>query len=193
MPDKNSQVDYHALATKHGGTPSAEFPPELERVEGSIDPRFVVGPPRTGYGGKPAAANVAGNEPHTVEINDPKAFNSDPAGIKAHEMIHLWYNQLPPKLRQAPPDNPQNPYDLSHIFEWRQQGKTLTTIPQEAAAAIVQNYVEVPHARKALQPWIDDLSKTPLSVMEPTDPNSPTINRKVRPPLPPVEAYTTQK
>lgn len=186
MPDK----DYAKLAAKHGGKPSQKtLPPALTRVEESLRPELKIGPMRIGYGSS-AISSVAHHEPHVIEINDQKLFSENPVGIIGHELIHLWHNQLPGPLQNATPaDNPANPYDLSDIFEWRKQGKTLATIPNEAAAAIVQNYIEVPHARPILQPWIDDLNKTPLSIMEPTDPAAITINRKVRPPLPPIDAY----
>lgn len=168
----------------------AAVPYELNRLKGTLGVNVVAGKPFKGYGGKDVIASVAPNEPHQIEVNDKDKWNQAPIQELSHEMVHLWQSQLPGPLRNAaPPDDPNHPYDLSKIDEWRKQGKTLATIPREVAARIVQTYAADPSQRAKLQPWIDDLKSTPLSVMDPTGPNDATINRHPRAPIPPPEAY----
>jgi len=166
--------------------PKAEIPPALARLEKALGVNYVLGQRRQGYGGADAIASVGEHEPHTIEVNDLSRFKNATQQTKAHELIHLWRNQLPGKLiKDAMPDNPENPYDLSNLNNWRKQGKTLATIPQEAAAYLMQKYTADPKSRKALQPWVDDLNVIPLSVEEPTAPDSPALNMNIRPPSPP--------
>lgn len=169
----------------------AKFPPELERVQQAVGAEFVQGKPFAGYGGKPVIASVAPNEPHKIEINDKGKWNQAPIQEKAHELTHLWQNQLPPKLQENMPADGQHPYDLSNIDTLRSQGIKLHQLPREQAARIVQEWVANPSARARLQPWIDDMRTTPLSVMQPTGPNDKEINRNPRAPVPPVEAYAS--
>jgi hypothetical protein len=161
--------------------PKAQIPPELSRLEETLNAKFVRGKP---YGD--AVASVGPHEPHTIEINDSDKFAQGPKQVKAHEMTHIWRNQLPgPLIKNALPDDPKNPYDLSKLDEWRKQGRTLATIPQEAAAFAIQKWTADPSSRKQLQPWVNDLNIIPLSVEEPTSPNDKGINMKIRPPIPP--------
>lgn len=199
MPDKS----YSEIAAKHGGTstpaqstakqhesPEAMIPPEVQRIQDAVQARFVQGKPFKGYGGESVIASVAENEPHVIEVNDKARWNQAPLQERAHEVIHLWQSQLPGGLRNAaPPDDPNHPYDMSKVDEWRAQGKNLATIPREVAARVIQTWVADPSQRKKLQPWMDDLTKIPLSTMDATGPNDKTINTHPRLPVPPPEAY----
>lgn len=186
-------VDYKTLAAKHGSLYSihesadAIIPPAVQRIQDAVGAEFKLGKPLPDGG----VASVGEHEARTVEINDPQKFAQGPQQTKAHEITHLWQNSLPGKTQTAiPPDNPKAPYDLSNIDQLRTKGHTLATIPREQAAAIVQTYTADPSQRKRLQPWIDDMNRTPLSIMMPTGPQDKTINRNVRPPIPPLEGYS---
>ncbi len=170
----------------------SDFPPALERVQHAIGVRYVAGPPEINAHGSRAIASVGLHEPHIVEINDQENFNRGRLQTQGHEIVHLWRNNLPgPIQAKGLPDNPSRPYDISNVDQLRAQGHTLATIPQEQAATIVQTYIADPSQRKRLQPWIDDMNTTPLSVMNATDPQQRGINTTPRPPAPPIEAWTT--
>ena len=198
-----ARPNYAEIAKKHRGSvhavipaqqtdTSEHFPPELSRLVGSVDPNIVTGKPYDGPYGK-AIASVPAHDPHRVEINDPARYAQDPTQIKGHEVMHLIQNQLSgPQEKAIPPDDPNHPYDLGNLDTLRKQGKTLLNLPREQQATVIQRWIAVPADRQKLQPWIDDLGKTQLSIMEPTDPSSKTINRAVRPPLPPLDAYKGQ-
>jgi hypothetical protein len=172
------------------GEKGSYFPPELSRIEHAIGPEYRRGNPLPDGG----IASVAEHEPRIIEINDTRKFAQGKEQTKAHELLHLTQNQLAGGAqRLIPPDNPKAPYDISKIDQLRKQGKTLFTIPREMSATVIQTYVADPTQRKRLQPWVDDLVKTPLSIMQPTEPNDKTINRNVRPPIPPQEAYSPIK
>ena len=186
--------NFAEIAAKHGGTsepaPNQDFPPSLERVREAVDVRFKQGKPERGYGGGDVIASVAENEPHVIEINNPQRYAQGKAQINAHELTHLWRNQLPPSIRKAAmPVDQNHPYDIESAEKLRSQGHNLATVPEEMAAAIVQRYIALPAERKRWQPWIDDMGKVPLSSMQPTGPNDKTINMMPRAPIPPVEAY----
>jgi hypothetical protein len=190
-------INYHELAKKHNSigsiapheSPSAIIPPELQRVENAVGVQYKLGKP---VEGSDSIASVAENEPHIIQVNNKARWNQSPAQVKAHEITHLWQAQLPGGIQsKILPDNPKNPYSLDRIDELRKQGHTLATLPREVGATIVQMYVADPSQRKRLQPWIDDMANTPLSIMQPTSPSDKKINRTVRPPLPPIEAYLT--
>lgn len=189
-------IDYVSLAKQHGAIHSAHesdqaaFPPELERIRSAVGIQFGKGPPNVNDKGESAVASVGVNEPHLLEINDPVKFAQAPVQTTAHELVHLYLNQLPGKLREAiPPDDPKHPYDISKADEWRAQGKKLWQLPQEVAATLIQRWVAMPQERARLQPWIDDLRSAPLSVVNPTAPNSPDLVTSPRPPIPPIEGY----
>ena len=195
MPTPATPPNYADLAKKQGGysiTSSREdknamIPPQLSRLEGSLGIQFVQGPPRDNG---EAIASVAPHEPHQIEINDHARFAQGPLQTKAHEITHLLQNQLPGGLQsQILPDDPNHPYSLENLDALRKQGHTFATLPREVGATVVQRWVARPQDRPRLQQWIDDIGKTPLSIMQPTGPNDKTINRNVRPPIPPQEAY----
>lgn len=166
--------------------------PAVERVENAVQARFVVGKPLAGSYRQPAIASVGEHEPHTVEINDPAQFRCGGLQTKGHEIVHLWRNNLPGPIQKAGlPDNPKDPYNISNIDQLRAKGHTLATVPQEVAAMIVQTYIADHSQRKRLQVWIDDMNKTPLSVMNATTPGQRGINTTPRPPAPPIEAWTS--
>jgi hypothetical protein len=167
------------------------LPPAVSRVEHAIGVRYVLGPALPGSYREPAIASVGEHEPHVVEINDLAKFKQGVQQTRGHEIVHLWRSNLPgPIQAKALPDNPQNPYDISQIDALRAKGYTLATIPEEQAATIVQTYIADPSSRKRLQLWIDDMNKTPLSVMNATSPSNKTLNTTVRAPVPPIEAWT---
>jgi hypothetical protein len=170
----------------------AALPPALERIKNAIGVRFAQGQRLAGPGGTEAIASVAEHEPHLIEINDPARFRQGPLQTEGHEIVHLWRANLPGPIQAAGlPDNPAHPYDISDLEALRAKGYTLATIPQEQAAAAIQRYIADPASRKRLQPWVDDLNRTPLSLMNPTSPAQKGINVTPRPPAPPVEAWTT--
>jgi hypothetical protein len=194
MPAQAAQpVDYHALAAKHGSLGSiyegsnVTIPPAVQRIQSAIGVQYKQGKPLPDG----AIASVGEHEPKIVEINDVKKFAQGPEQTASHELTHIWQNNLPPKIQAAIPSDPSKAkYDISNVDQLRAQGKTLSTIPREQAATIIQTWVADPSQRKRLQPWLDDMVSTPLSVMMPTSPDAKTINRQVRPPIPPPEAYT---
>ena len=184
---------YAELAKKHGATTSIHeselnsLPPEIMRIEGAVKPQIVQGKP---YGD--AIATVAEHEPHKIEINDPERFRKGSAQTIGHELTHLLMANLSGKvISQIPPDSKTKPYDISGIEQLRAQGKKLWQLPQEQAATIVQTYVADPSQRARLGPWIQDLNNAPLSVEQPTSPNSKGIISAIRPPVPPIQAYSS--
>jgi hypothetical protein len=182
----------HEQTSQIAESPETNLPPEVERIAGAVNPRFVPGPARIGYGGKPMIASVEEHEPHRVEINNPALFHQGERQLKGHEIVHLWRSNLPgPIQSKALPENLNDPYNISNIDQLRAKGYDLSTIPQEMAATIVQTYIAVPSERKRLQTWMDDMNKIPLSLVKPTAPNSPGLNTKARPPVPPIEAWTS--
>lgn len=168
------------------------LPPAVGRIEEAVQARYVTGKPLAGSYKQAAIASVGKHEPHTVEINDPAKFSRGVLQSKGHEIVHLWRNNLPGPIQAAAlPDNPKDPYNISNIDQLRAKGYTLATIPQEMAAMIVQTYIADPKQRKRLQIWIDDMNKTPLSVVNATSPNQKGINTTPRPPVPPIEVWTS--
>ena len=196
------QIDYHALAAKHGATSSvapyvahesqkAVIPPELERIQNAIGVQYKLGKP---VSGSDSIASVGEHEPHVIQINDKARWNQGPQQVKGHEIIHLWASNLPPKIRAGIPlddPDPKKRYDISDVDKLRSSGHTLATIPQEKAATIIQTWIADPSQRKRLQPWMDDLTRIPLSVEQPTSPSDKGIVSAIRPPAPPIEAYIT--
>lgn len=167
----------------------AELPPQIQRIEDGLKVRYVKGQP---YGN--AIASVGEHDPRTIVVNDVDRFNKGPLQTRGHEIVHLWRNNLPgPIQKMAMPDNASDPYNISKIDDLRAKGYNLATIPQEMAATIVQTYIADPSQRKKLQPWIDDMDKIPMSVVEGTDPGQKGINTAPRPPMPPTESYRQLK
>ena len=167
----------------------AELPPQIQRIEDGLKVRYVKGQP---YGN--VIASVGEHDPRTIEVNDVDRFNKGPLQTRGHEIVHLWRNNLPgPIQKMAMPDNASDPYNISKIDDLRAKGYNLATIPQEMAATIVQTYIADPSQRKKLQPWIDDMDKIPMSVVEGTDPGQKGINTAPRPPMPPTESYRQLK
>ena len=188
-----ARPNYAEIAKKHRGSvhavipaqqtdTSEHFPPELSRLVGSLDPKFVKGKPLPDGG----IASVNEGDAHTIEINNPTEYAKDPTQVKGHELTHLWEQAIPPPLaKQIPPDTKTGTYDISNLDALRKQGVTFLHLPREKQATIIQQWIARPSDRKRLQPWIDDMGKVPLSIMEPTDPSAKELNRHVRPPLPP--------
>ncbi len=170
---------------------AAIIPPELERIENAVGVQYKLGKP---VEGSESIASVGEHEPHVIEINDKDRWNQGPKQSKGHEIIHLWKSNLPPKIQaMIPPDDPdpKKRYDISDADKLRATGHTLATIPQEKAATIIQTWIADPSQRKRLQPWMDDLTRIPLSVEKPTSPSDKGIVSEIRPPIPPIEAYLT--
>jgi lysozyme len=170
---------------------AAIIPPELQRIENAVGVQYKLGKP---VEGSDSIASVGEHEPHVIEINDKTRWNQGPRQTKGHEIVHIWKNNLPAKMQAAiPPDDPdpKKRYDISDADTLRAMGNTLVTIPQEKAATIIQTWIADPSQRKRLQPWMDDLTTIPLSVMQPTSPSDKGINTNIRPPIPPIEAYLT--
>ena len=192
MPQAAQSVDYHAIASKNNSLGSIyeganiAVPPEVQRIQDALGVQFKQGKPLPDG----AIASVGLYEPKTIEINNPSKFAQGRSQTVAHEVTHLLQNSLVPSIQQAiPPDNPTHPYDISQADQWRAQGKKLWQIPHEAAAKIVQLYTADPSQRARLGPWIQDINSAPLSLMMPTSPDAKTLNRQVRPPLPPIESF----
>ena len=182
------KVDYSTAARKYGGVlvNDQSLPPVLQRIQEAVGAKYEYSPPISDG----AIATVGVHEPHIINIRDRQKFDQSPAQVKAHELIHLLKSNLPGPIQNAiPKDNPNNRYDISQQAKWRDEGKRLWQLPQEAAATIVQRYVADPASRPSLQPWMNDLTQVPLSVENPTSPDQKGINVSIRPPLPPAEAY----
>jgi hypothetical protein len=168
----------------------SSLPAPLRRAIDTIPVQVKQGPPQQGQRGS-SIASVGINEPNTIEVNDPKTFKKSPAEVLGHEAVHLWQNNLPPSIQaKMPADAPgAKAYDISDVDKLRKSGKTLSDLPSEKAATIVQTYIARPDLRKKLQPWIDDMNTTPQSITMPTGPNDKGLNMKPRPPVPPAFAY----
>jgi hypothetical protein len=110
-----------------------------------------------------------------IEINNPNAAR-DPS-VMAHELTHVWQNNLPPATQARIPDDPKDmsAFDISDVNKLRAQGKTLVDLPREKQATIVQKYVSTkdPKVKAQLKPWIVDMQRTPLSSTQPTANNQP--------------------
>jgi hypothetical protein len=139
-----------------------------------------------------AAAKKAGGiayqdarDPGAVAILNPQADNL--TAVKGHEAYHAMVANMPPTEAAKIPDDdysdPSKTYDITDAPKWRAQGLTITQIPQEKAARIVERYIKGDTATRAqLQPWIDDLNNIKQSVVQPTRPGMAGINTAVRPP-----------
>lgn len=160
-----------------------------DAVRSQVDNATITqAPPSTGANNEGSVASVAADSPNQIEINDPARFNSTPNSASqtlAHEGTHLLQNNMPPTLAaQIPADNPSNPYDISDIDSLRASGHTISTIPREKAATIVQQYVATGSKDPQLKPWIEDLSKVPQSTIMPTKPGQSGIETTPRAPGP---------
>lgn len=195
MPQQPAQtVNYAELAKSHGALTSihesmgAIIPPQVERIQNALGVEFKQGNPLPDGG----IASVGDHDTKIVQINDPQKFAEGPNQTKGHEITHLWQNSLPPPIMsKIPPDDPKHPYalDLDKLDALRKKGVSLAQLPREQGATIVQRWIAFPQDRARLQAWLDDLNTTPLSLMMPTDSSAKTINRSVRAPIPPIEAY----
>lgn len=169
-----------------------DLPPEIRNAITTIPVSVTQGKdiddPNDRGGNRTTVANVdqgAGN--NNIEINNSSAFSKNPTATMGHEVTHVWQNNLPPSVQAKIPDDPKDmsAFDISDVDKLRNQGKTLVDVPREKAATIVQKYIEAkPNSatRKKLQPWIDDMGKTPLSSTMPTSPDSKRLNMTPRPP-----------
>lgn len=124
-------------------------------------------------------------DPGAVAIVNPKADNMH--GVLGHEAYHSMVANMPPseaaKIPQDDYSDTSKTYDISDADKWRAAGATITQIPQEKAARIIERYINGdPATRKQLQPWINDLNKIKQSTVEPNRPGMVDINTAVRPP-----------
>lgn len=124
-------------------------------------------------------------DPGVVAIVDPKADNMQ--AVLGHEAYHAMVANMPPteaaKIPQDDYSDPLKTYDVNDEAKWRAEGKTITNLPQEKAARIIEHYIKGDQAtRKQLQPWIDDLNSMKQSTVEPNRPGMVDINTAVRPP-----------
>lgn len=126
------------------------------------------------------------NDPNAVAVINPEISN---AGVKAHEAYHAMIANMPPtEAAKVPADeggygSGSKIYDVTDAAKWRSQGKTITDIPQEKAARIVEHYTNGDAAtKKQLQPWIDDLKNVKQSVVLPTRPGQVDIETSPRAP-----------
>lgn len=179
IPDED--VHNHPIA-------QAESNPDIpEAVASQLENANVEpGSPSTGANNMASIASVDSDSPDTIKVNDPKAFNSTANSATqtlAHEGTHLLQNNLPPtEASKIPADSTDHPYDLSNLDSLRKQGKTITQLPREQQATIVQKYVASGKKDKSLQPWIDDLKNVKLSTILPTKPDQKGISTEARPP-----------
>lgn len=169
-------------------SPDNDVPSEVKNAVTTVPVQVKQGAPISdpnNRGGGVPIANVdqgAGN--NTIEVNRPQDFG--PAQ-KAHELVHVWQNNLPPSIQSKIPDDPKDnsAFDISDVDSLRKQGKTLVDIPREKAATIVQKFTEAKPGsatRKKLQPWVDDMGNTPLSSTQPTAPDATRLNMNPRAP-----------
>ena len=169
QPTLNEPVpsDNNDSAPTYGDPKGATLPPALENVQHAVQPTIVQGQGGTAVDGRGSVAEVdqgAGN--NTIRINNQQAYDDNKASTTAHELTHVWQNNLPPSIQAKIPADPQNgsAFDISDVDSLRKQGKTMTDIPREKQATIVQKYTQGDAKTKArLQPWLDDIEKTPLS------------------------------
>lgn len=174
-------------STTPSAAPDADLPPQVQNAVSTIPVDIKQGAPiadPNNRGGGVPIANVdqgAGN--NTIEVNRPQDFTT---AQKGHELVHIWQNNLPPSVQAKIPDDPQDnsAFDISDVDNLRKQGKTLVDIPREKAATIVQKYIETkdPKQKAKLQPWVDDLRSSALSVTQPTSPDATRINTATRAP-----------
>ena len=163
----------------------AEQDPSIpEAVASQLENATVTsGSPSTGASNMASIASVDADSPDTITINDPNQFNRGASQTLAHEATHLLQNNLPPTEATAiPADNPDKPYDLSNLGDARKQGKTITQLPREQQATIVQKWVASKGKDTTLKPWIDDLKDVKLSSILPTKPGQSGIETTARAP-----------
>jgi hypothetical protein len=172
-----------ATAPSSGIAALSSLPQPMQRALSTIPVNVVDGKATSG---DPAIASVAGSNPNTIEINDPARFSRDPRQVMGHEATHLWQNNLPPTMiARIPADDQNDPYNVSDVDQLRKMGKTLADLPREKGAAVIQRYIvnqNNPAERARLQPWVDDMKRTPLSITMPTAPDATRLNMNPRPP-----------
>jgi hypothetical protein len=132
-----------------------------------------------------------------INVMDPQAFQGNADQLTAHEGTHVWQNNLPPTLAsKIPADNAADPYNfggLARLTQLRQRGGTILDLPKEQQAAVMQYRQSQggdsapANVRSAIDPFIQDMGKLPLSQIMPTDPNQKGINTMPRAPLPPMQ------
>lgn len=168
------------------------LPAPLQRVLGSTGLNVVAGEPHQGAMGLPAIASVDGDSVNTIQVEDPRRFVSGGAQTLGHEATHLWQNNLPPTIAAKIPQDRTDPYAFSEgaLPSMRAAGKTLTNLPRELGATIMQKYIADggEHAPESVQklykPWLQDMQSAPLSTIIPTQPGQKGISTTPRPPLP---------
>jgi hypothetical protein len=168
-----------------------QLPEPLQRVLGSTGLNITQPGAYTNPQGLSAIASVDPSSVNTVEVNDPKQFISGGAQTLGHESTHLWQNNLPPTVQAKIPADGKYPGQFadSEVKAMRAQGKTLSTIPRENAATIIQQFIAKggtnapPSVQKIYAPWAQDMATTPLSSIIPTQPGQP-MSVTPRPPLP---------
>lgn len=166
----------------------AEGDPNIpEAVSSQLENANVTsGSPSTGANKMGSIASVDADSPDTININDPKSFSSTSNSASqtlAHEATHLLQNNLPPtEAAKIPADDANHPYDLGDLDAQRAKGKTITQLPREQEATIVQKYVASGGKDKALKPWVDDLKNVKLSTILPTKPGQQGISTTARAP-----------
>jgi len=164
------------------------LPPEVQAATNDLPVQTVKGAaindPNNRGGGVPIANVDQGAGNNTIEVNRPQDYGAPQQG---HELTHVWQNNLPPSVQAKIPDDASGTaaFDISDADKLRAQGKTLTDLPREKQATIVQKYIEDPKKNANLKPWINDMTRTALSGTMPTSPNATRLNTATRPPGPP--------
>lgn len=167
----------------------SQLPPEVQNATSTVPVQVTKGQPMADPNGRSSTQQVAANVDqgagnNTIEVNNPQAA-SDPATM-AHELTHVWQNNLPPSVQAKIPDDPKDmsAFDISNVGKLRAQGKTLADLPREQAATVVQKYIQTkdPKVKAKLAPWVADLTRTPLSSTLPTAPNATGLNMTPRAP-----------
>lgn len=166
-----------------------QVPQEVQNATSTIPVQVTQGQQMSDPNGRSSTATVSSNVDqgagnNTIEINNPKS--TTPA-VMAHELTHVWQNNLPPSVQAKIPDDAKDmsAFDISDADKLRAQGKTLADLPREKQATIVQKYTEAKPGsatRKKLQPWVDDMQKQPLSSTMPTAPDATRLNMTPRAP-----------
>jgi hypothetical protein len=165
----------------------SNLPPQLQAATSTIPVQITKGNPDDMEGNRGSGQTVAssvtqGAGNNAIEVNNSKAAN-DPATM-AHELTHVWQNNLPPSVQAKIPADAEDmsAFNISDADKLRKQGKTLADLPREKQATIIQKYVEDPKKNANLKPWVDDMQTTGLSTTLPTGPNDTKLNTTPRAP-----------
>lgn len=211
--DMGSAIQQHLQSL--GNAAQSAVPAPIQRLTSGLGVQFqpmTGNVQRTTNNSQQMLAGVQQGSPNVIEVRNPAQFE-DPgtaAQLAAHEETHLIQNNLPGPLQNAiPADNPTDPYNYggaAGLQALRAKGGTILSLPREQEAAVSQyltakrlqyanaqkQHAVTPALKKDMAqteltyaPYVNDLNKLPLSVVQMTPPNYPGIVTTPRAPLPP--------